>query len=244
MGERMGGVEVGLARHPATFLTLRQTSVDRRFARGFRKTYRYRGFYIDEGHRALVARIRRDRMIERGIEGWLLPADALKLYELAYFCGGDILELGTYRGLSASVLLEASVAAGLDNTIVSIDLDPGATEAGRATVAGRPGAGRVWFFATSGDEALGTFARARRLFRFCFIDHSHAYEHVLSACRSLPDVLEPGAFCLFHDYNDQRNAMAHIPDYGVYQGVTDGLDPDRFEFWGIYGCCGLFRFKS
>ena len=230
--------------HPRTFLTLEETARDRRFRMPFRKTYPYRGVYIDAGHRELVARERADRMINRGIEGWLLPADALKLYELAYFCGGDVLELGTYRGLSASVLLEASVAAGLANEIISIDLDPGATAAGRAAMAGRAGGERVWFFTTSGDEALGTFTRARRLFRFCFIDHSHTYEHVLSACRLLPGVLEPGSFCLFHDYNDPRNARADVPDYGVYQGVADGLDARRFALWGIYGCCGLFRFSG
>ena len=67
---------------------------------------------------------------------------------------------------------------------------------------------------------------------------------MLSACRLLPGVLEPGAFCLFHDYNDPRNADPLDDDYGVYQGVTDGLAPARFSFWGIYGCTGLFRFAA
>ena len=57
----------------------------------------------------------------------------------------------------------------------------------------------------------------------------------------LADVLWPGAFCLFHDFNDFRNADPAYEDYGVYQGVADGLQQGRFEFWGIYGCCGLYR---
>ena len=32
-------------------------------------------------------------MIDMGIAGWLLPEDAPKLYELAYYVDGDILEL-------------------------------------------------------------------------------------------------------------------------------------------------------
>ena len=234
----------GLVRHPGSRLTLRQTATDRRFSMPYRKTYKFAGTFIDARHRHLSECPRREGMIDLGIPGWLLPADALKLYELVYFCGGDVLELGTYRGLSASVALDASVAAGLANTLISIDLDPFARDAGAATVRGRPGGERAHFFATSADEALTTFTRAERRFSFCFIDHSHRYEHVRSACQLLPGVLEPGSFCLFHDYNDPRNAQADDLDYGVYQGVRDGLDPTLFRFWGVYGCTGLFRFKS
>ncbi len=228
-------------RHAQTWLTLEQTRTDQRFLMPYLKTYDFDGPFIDETHAALAHAPTKAGMIDIGIAGWLLPADACKLYEMAYFCGGDCLELGTYRGLSASVMLSASVSAGLDNTIVSIDLDPGAMGAGRAAIAGRAGAERVFFFNTDGDEALGTFTRAARRFNFCFIDHSHRYAHVLSACRALPQVILPGGFCLFHDFNDQRNADAGNEDYGVWQGVRDGLDPRVFEFWGIFGCTGLFR---
>jgi predicted O-methyltransferase YrrM len=80
-------------------------------------------------------------------------------------------------------------------------------------------------------------------FDFVFIDHSHAYEAVYSVCRDLDDVLQPGGFCLFHDFNDSRNRDAEENDYGVYQAVVGGLDSDRFEFCGIYGCAALYRFK-
>ena len=138
-------------------------------------------------------------------------------------------------------MLEASEASGARNTILSIDLDRGAKAAGEAMLAGRPGAERVFFFHTDADEALATFTRANREFGFCFIDHSHRYAHVLSVCRALPPILVPGGFCLFHDFNDPRNADEADEDYGVWQGVRDGLDPKYFRFWGIYGCTGLFR---
>jgi hypothetical protein len=150
-------------------------------------------------------------------------------------------ELGTFRGLSTSVLLRASVAAGLNNHILSIDLDPEAPAAGRATLAGMEGEKRVLFFKTDGDKALATFRRAGRNFAFCFIDHSHSYERVLSACRVLHHVVRRGGFCLFHYYNNQRNSRADCPDYGVWLGVNEGLDRRRFEFWGVFGCTGLFR---
>ena len=228
-------------RHVQSWLTLEQTRTDQRFLMPYRKTFNFDGPFLNEAHAALAHGPTKEGMIDIGIAGWLLPADACKLYEMAYFSGGDCLELGTYRGLSASVMLSASLAAGQRNTIVSIDLDPGSTEAGRTRLAGKPGAERVFFFNTDGDEALGTFTRAARPFRFCFVDHSHRYEHVLSACRALPPVILPGGFCLFHDFNDPRNADEDDADYGVWQGVRDGLDPTCFEFWGIYGCTGLFR---
>jgi hypothetical protein len=44
----------------------------------------------------------------------------------------------------------------------------------------------VLFFNTTGDEALATFTRERRQFSFCFIDHSHRYEHVAAPAKPCP----------------------------------------------------------
>lgn len=231
-----------LARHQETFLSLKEvTDVDRRFAMPYRKTYEFAGDFINRQHAELVSNLQPNGMIDLGIEGWLLPADALKLYELAYFCGGDILELGTYQGLSTSILAQASHDRGPHNAIVTIDLSGELIEIARRNLEGRPGADRVHYFATDGEEAMHTFVKAERSFEFVFVDHSHAYEHVYPVCSLLDKVVKPGCFCLFHDFNDPRNGdPAHI-DYGVHQAVLDGLDPCSFEFWGIYGCVGLFR---
>lgn len=230
-----------LHRHDDTFLTLEQTRTDMRFAMPYRKTFDFAGDAINKHHAELSARIASTGMIDYGVEGWLLPQDAQKLYELAYFCGGDILELGTYRGLSASVMSSACHDSGRENVIVSIDLDPDAIRHARANLRGRPGCDRVHIFQEEGATGVRNLAKAKRQFNFAFIDHSHEYDHVYEACKPLHRVLALGAFALFHDFNDGRNAAPDQPDYGVYQGVLDGLDPRRFEFWGIYGCCGLFR---
>jgi predicted O-methyltransferase YrrM len=230
--------------HPETLLTLAETAVDRRFACGFHKTYTYNGDFIDATHASFKTCPTKLGMIDIGIEGWLLPADALKLYELAYYARGDVLELGTYRGLSANVIRRAILASGRPRRkLVSVDLDPGSTAAGHASVAGEKGARRLRFLNTSADDALETFAKTGRKFGFCFVDHSHTYAHVRSACERLADVLSPRSFCLFHDYNDPRNADPHDNDYGVFQAANEIL-PGRFEAWGIYGCTGLFRLKS
>src|SRR4051812_38055224 len=41
------------------------------------------------------------------IDGWLEPVDSLKLYELAYLAQGPFLEVGTYRGKSATLIATA-----------------------------------------------------------------------------------------------------------------------------------------
>lgn len=231
-------------RHEDSFLTLEQTATEHRFDMPYRKTYAFEGDYIDADHRHLAECPTTDGMINLGIEGWLLPPDALKLYELGWFAGGDILELGSYRGLSTSLLAKALVNSGRRDAIHSVDLSPEAIVGSRATLKGRPGADHVSFMETDGDTAISRFAKARKKFRFAFVDHSHRYEHVQSACVLIPQVLAPGAFVLFHDYNDPRNPATDTEEYGVYQGVRDGLDPSRFDFWGIYGCTGLYRFKG
>jgi cephalosporin hydroxylase len=228
-------------RHSDSFLTLAETATDRRFEMVYQKTYGFPGDYIDQHHQFYSRCPVWEGMLDIGIDGWLLPQDTLKLYELTYFCGGDVLELGTYRGLSTTVIALASAAAGKANVIVSVDLDMTATEAARKTLAGRPGAERVHLFTADAAHAVRVAADAKRQYDFVFVDHSHSYAHVYDVCRDLHRVLSVGAFCLLHDFNDPRNPDPKNAAYCVYQAAMDGLDPRRFEFWGIYGCCGLFR---
>jgi predicted O-methyltransferase YrrM len=228
-------------RHEDTLLTLAETATDRRFDMKFQKTFGYDGDFLDDTHRALAHRLHDTGMIDIGIDGWLLPADAQKLYEMAYLCPGDILELGAYRGLSATVMNQACTANGRDQVIVSVDLDAAAIETATRALRAQPGGERAHFFTVDAETAVRDLAAAKRRFGFAFIDHSHRYDHVLGVCGQLHRVVEIGGFALFHDFNDPRNIAPSAPDYGVYQGVMDGLRPDRWDFWGIYGCSGLFR---
>jgi predicted O-methyltransferase YrrM len=185
----------------------------------------------------------RDGMIEIGIEGWLLPANAMKLYELAYFTGGDILELGTFKGLSTSILAHAVHNQGRQLSIVTADLHAHFITEAKAGMSARkqPGRENVHFFVSEATQFVSDLADQKRKFEFVFVDHSHRYEHVLATAKKLHLVTKPGAFCLFHDFNDPRNADASNEDYGVYQGVTDGLSKTDFHFYGIFGSAGLFQ---
>jgi predicted O-methyltransferase YrrM len=230
-----------------TALTLAETSVERRFDCEYRKTYDFPGQYIDDAHRSIgEAPLHEWGMIDIGIEGWLLPADASKLYELAYFAGGDVLELGTYKGLSTAVLARAVFESGRNSSILTVDLNAsssidGSANLDRLKIDGRE---RVRFLTADAIQFVAELGRMGRKYSFAFVDHSHRYEHMRETCHVLHQIMEPGSFVLFHDYNDPRNADESNEDYGVYQGVHEGLKPGAFEFWGIYGCTGLFRRTS
>jgi len=229
-----------LNRHSHTFLTLEQTAANRRLP--YQKTYDFSGLYIDEQHHRIgSAKRNSEGFIDIGVYGLLSPIDALKLYELVYFCGGNVLDLGTGYGLSAFIEALASDAAGLDNKIVTIEILPKRVAAAREALLGKRGCERIEFLCAN---CLAALKDEKRSFNFAFVDHSHDFDNVYWVCKNyLAKVMAPGAFVLFHDFNDPRNPNREHQDYGVYQGVQGGLDASRFEFWGIYGCAGLFRLR-
>jgi hypothetical protein len=196
-----------------TFLPLEELG---KASRPYLPTHAFGGPFINESHRFYSTCPSKDGMlIDVGVVGWLLRADALKLYELAYFAPGDILEIGCSHGLSTSIIARAVIDSGLPRRIDTIDLDP--------TCVTRELAG------------------AGRTFAFVFIDHHHSYRPVFDVCVELASLTAPGALCLFHDYNDPRNADPANEDFGVYQAVQEGLPAADFEFHGIFGCTGLYR---
>lgn len=203
-------------RRRAALLRLQDTLVDARNARRFRGT----------------------------VPGWLMHADALKLYEMAYHATGPILELGCYHGLSTSIMAHAVRDADGPARIYSVDQDPACIAATLRTLRRRNLALGCALLCDEAANATHRFAAEGLRFAFAFVDHAHTYAPVRAACEALPEAMAPGGFCLFHDFNSPYNRDPQNSDYQVYQAVTDGLDPIRFTFCGIYGCTGLYRFTG
>jgi hypothetical protein len=230
-------------RHADTWLPIQSLGME---ARPYVPTYEGIGHPIDEFHHSLATCPMNGLLVELGLHGWLQRADALKLYELGYFAEGDLLEFGTYRGLSTFLLAKAIDASGRASRVVTMELDPAESKIAEENLAARSMSSFVDFRVGVADEiCLALVAQGRR-FSFAFVDHSHAFEPMVSACRRLPELLAPGSFCLFHDFNDPRNQpVAGVGEsetlYGVYAAVREALDPRLFEFYGIFGCCGLYR---
>lgn len=203
----------------------------------YRPTFPYDGPFIDDTHSQLAIAPTNGAIIEIGIPGWLRPADALKLYEMAYFASGDILEFGSYHGLSTSIEAKAISNAKNNCHIFSLELDPHSAKFARQNTEQWSNLRTVII----GDarNSCCDFIAQNKKFDFAFIDHSHSYELVFAACEDLKLLLSTGSFALFHDFNDIRNGKC--ADYGVWQAVTDSFADGSFFFCGIYGCTGLWR---
>lgn len=236
--------------HKESFVPLAQLGL---IIPAYQPTFDFPGEFINEAHRyysicptidesSILIELRTNGDAGPVIEGWLRREDAQKIYELAYFATGDILELGAYRGLSTSILARANADAPVQKHIYSVELDPAAVAITQSNITLAGLAHNVTVLGDDAVSAIRKFAAAGQQFAFVFVDHSHTYAAVYDVCRELPQVMLPGGFCLFHDFNDQRNSENN-KDYGVYQAVLAGLNPADFEFYGVYGCAGLYRFK-
>jgi cephalosporin hydroxylase len=216
--------------------------------RPYRKTYRFAGDYLNERHKSYTTCPTGlngvPACINIGINGYLQVADALKLYELAYHSPGNILEIGTFNGLSTSIMAQALADAHSKATIITDDIDSNSSAIARRNLFNRPGQERVQFHVEDASRFMEQLCAQGRKFAFIFIDHWHGYETTFDAAEHAKHLLEPGGFLLFHDYNDPSNSdPSHV--YGVYQAVADSLlIDDDYVFFGCFGCCALFRKKG
>ena len=213
-------------------------------------TYDFPPPFIDQAQRDIadcplqddtLIQMRNRRWFGKVIPGWLRREDALKLYELSYFAGDDVLELGSFHGLSTAILARAARNSLTPKHIETVDLDPACTEATRKNLKALGLLDQVTVRSADAVIAVREHVASRKRFGFIFIDHSHEYTPVFEVCQVLGQITVPGGFCLFHDFNDLRNLNPDDKDYGVYQAVRAGLDQEQFEFYGIYGCTALYR---
>lgn len=211
--------------------------------RPYRPTFAMKTDTIDAQHyRIMTAPLGHQNipvLIELGFTGFLMRAEAMKLYEMAYFSPGDLLEIGTHKGLSTSILASA-LAARHRGRLETVEIDSALSEIARDNVRNRPGFDRVTFTVSPATERLDELVAESRRFGFVFVDHWHAYEETADAIARLKTLLVPGGFVMFHDFLDPGNFDADHP-YGVYEAVLDGICTDTdYLFCGNFGGSGLF----
>ncbi len=92
-----------MKKHTDSFMSLEELGTT---IPGYRPTFDFPGEFINRSHQffsscpvkdGILIQLKDRRWFGRPIEGWLTREDALKLYEIAYFATGDILELGSYH---------------------------------------------------------------------------------------------------------------------------------------------------
>jgi hypothetical protein len=224
-------------RHPNTWISEETLG---KVYHEYRRTYDFPSEILDPAFRALIEDSPRG-MLVRKIKGWLRTADALKIYELAYFCAGAILELGTFEGLSSSVIASAIRNSGRQREFTSVDVNSAHSLAASANLMEAGLINYVELVVSEGADYLDHAITTGRQYGFVFIDHSQAYKDVVEVCTRLGKIAMHGAFAVFHDFNDPRNRPCNFAKAGVFQAVQDALDVKQFEFYGTYGCCGLYR---
>jgi len=181
-------------------------------------------------------------LIDLDIDGFLARDDALKIYEMAYHSTGDVLELGTHKGLSTSIIAEALGESGGGN-VETVDIDTATNMVARENVNSRGFGEKVTYTIQDAARRMDELTLTGGQFGFVFVDHWHGYDATYQAASRLCGLLKPGGYVLFHDFLDAGNSDPnHV--YGVYQAVLDTICLDReFEFVCNSGCCGLFRRK-
>jgi predicted O-methyltransferase YrrM len=224
-------------RHPESWVPVRELGTR---VPPYRPTFGFVGF-INDHHEVFATCPVRGVCIDLGVPGWLRREDALKLYEMAFFAAGDVLEVGSHHGLSTGILARAVRDAGRGRTVTSVEIDPGCAARTQQHLTAQRVQDVVTVRCAAAEECLPELVRAGRRFGFVFVDHAHTYRAVLDVCRALPGLLVTGGFALFHDFNDGRNLDPDDPEYDVANAVIDGLEDGPFEFYGVYGCAALYR---
>lgn len=189
---------------------------------------------------------RHDRIVDGvwSIPGWLAPEDCRKLYELAYFADGPILEIGTYCGRSAVTMAMALSDAGRDHPIVTIDIDPAAVGLGHRNARAHEVGDRIVFVCSPADRFLATAPDFEPA--LVFIDGDHSAPGVLTDLDAVAPHVRPGTLVFFHDYlpdelPDTEGFPVSPRPIDVAAAVESSWIPEHADFAGTFGWSALYR---
>jgi hypothetical protein len=161
------------------------------------------------------------------IPGWQHRNDSNKLYEMAYYSGDVILEIGTFGGRSATVELRGALAG-----------------AGKAPVQFYGCDIQLAAITRTQDQLVkASLERHAALYRgdvrlmlrdipitptMVFLDADHTYEGAWSDLEFLSERLCPGTPVLCHDYQNKSN--------GVARAVDEWIERGAYRSMGTFGC--------
>ena len=211
--------------------------------RPYVRSFQFPGDTIDGFHaRLATAPLGRKGVnfgIDIGLDGYLARAEAMKLYELVYFGSGDVLELGTYMGLSASIIGNALRNRG-DGELHTCDISTVYSRTAQQCLKWHPARPFIHFHTGDAPPFLDRMIAQQRTFGLVFVDHWHSYEQTHEVAIRLPRLVRPGGFAMFHDYNDP-SARDPAHPHKVFQAVHDGLDKDMFQPCCVVASSAVFQ---
>jgi hypothetical protein len=173
----------------------------------------------------------------KDIPGWQAYGDAYKLYEMGYFAGDVILEIGVYGGRSAVVELKGALsnpARTRKPQLFGVDLDPDAIERGHGSLQAFGLAAHALLYRGTLADFVAEFSIQPTM---VFVDADHTYESVKQDLDALSRLLSSGVPVFVHDYTNSENDTG---EYGVRRAATEWEESGHAEFRGTFGCGALF----
>lgn len=188
----------------------------------FKPSWHYKSEFINEEH-ARIWHTTKD------LPGWQDVPDSLKLYEMAYFNGASILEIGVYGGRSAIVELRGALAAnGCQPQYYGLDIDPQFLSRTLPIIKHAKLEDHCFFY--HGD--LQQFRKICPIVpSMVFVDGSHEYDGVTLDLKTLATMLAPGTPVYCHDYLLS----------GVKKAIHEAVDSSFYEMIGLFAGSVLLR---
>ena len=171
------------------------------------------------------------------LPGWQMPGDSFKLYEMGFWAGDVILEIGTYGGRSATVELRGALANPARTAapqFYGIDISPDSIARTRQTLADE----KLLDYCHLFEGSLADFVPQWTIEpTMVFLDGDHSYEGVVVDMEILSRYLRPGTPVLVHDYLNTDNDTGAM---GVTRGANEWAASGKVKFLGCFGCSALY----
>ena len=229
-------------KHPKSFVNLHECEKDKFWP--YMPTYKFKGSFINKNHEYYSTGQPCELL---GFRGKICPQDACKLYEMAYFADGDILETGTFYGLSTCVMAQACKDVlkkdRKQQRIYTIEKSKAAANVAREHFQQKGVFNFIKQFVGDGTEEMKKLVDQGKKFKFAFIDHDHAYRPTKEACFLMEKLLVNGGFVFFHDFTHPNNKDKARDRCQVWTALKENLRP-KFEFFGVYGVAALYKFNG
>jgi predicted O-methyltransferase YrrM len=214
----------------APALLVRPDKHDQWFARTWEPTSGDEHEFLGPEHEQILE-------LTEGLEGLGYPEDSQKLYELAWFSPGDLLEIGTFRGRAAATMAMALESAGNPARVVSIDIDAGVLEDAARGLAAVGLANRVTLARGTADTVLSRMPELRP--GLVFVDGDHSYRGVMRDLTAIEPLVPNGSIVVLHDYEGYTAEDPYFR-HRVPEAAGDSWLATQCDFLGRYGLSGAF----
>lgn len=173
----------------------------------------------------------------KDLPGWQMEADSHKLFEMAYFAGDTILEIGTYGGRSCVVELRGALSDPRRTSppqLFGIDIAPTSIEMTYDTLHAAGLAPHALLYRGTLQEFVAEHAIRPTM---VFLDGDHRYDGVRADLDTLSRYLPPGIPIFCHDFSNPENDTG---EYGVKKAVLEWEAAGFGELLGTFGCGVLY----